>query len=90
MLRKTLGSFSIKRLSFDSVVDVHVSGSIIICILNRNNYHNLQPQEKGFMSRHDARKQTLFTQKVKHIIPTDLWTNGIRFYFDRANWSVMD
>ena len=87
MLRKTLGSFSIKRLSFDSVVDVHVSGSIIICILNRN---NLQPQEKGFMSRHDARKQTLFTQKVKHIIPTDLWTNGIRFYFERANWSVMD
>ena len=64
MLRKTLGSFSIKRLSFDSVVDVHVSGSIIIFILNHNNYHNLQPQEKGFMSRHDARKQAIFTQKV--------------------------
>ena len=64
MLRKTLGSFSIKRLSFDSVVDVHVSGSIIICILNRNNYHNLQPQENGFMSRHDAKNKHFLHKKL--------------------------
>ena len=55
MLRETLDSFSIKQLSFDSVADVHASGSIIICILKRNNHHNLQSQDEALMSRHDAK-----------------------------------
>ena len=90
MLRETLGSFSIKQLSFDSAADVHASGSVIICILKCNNYHNLQSHDKGLVLRHDGETHILFAQKVKGILSTDLWTNGISFNFDRANGSVMD
>ena len=72
------------------MADVHASGSIIIYILKRNNHHNLQSQDEGLMSRHDAETQIIFAQKVKGILPTDLLTNGISFYFDRANGTVMD
>lgn len=90
MFRETLGSFSIKQLSFDSAADVHASGSMIRYMLKRNNYHNLQSHDEGLVLRPDGETQILFAQKVKGILSTDLWTNSISFNFDRANGSVMD
>ena len=88
MFRETLGSFSIKQLSFDSVADVHAIRKYNQIIYY--NYHNLQSHDEGLVLRPDGETQVLFAQKVKGILSTDLWTNGISFNFDRANGSAMD
>ena len=87
MLRETLGTFSIKRLKFESGVDPGVSDNTIMRILKLNEYHYLQSRKKGLMSKHDARTRLLFTPKVKRILSRDFWTNGIGFDFDGASWT---
>ena len=85
MLRKSLGTFSIKRFKLESSVDPHVSDNTIIRILKRSKYHYLQSRKKSFMSGHDARTRLLFAPKVKHVFSRDFWTNDIGFYFDGAS-----
>ena len=50
--------------------------------LNRNGYKYRQARKKGLLTKVDKEKRTKFAKKVLNKLKTELWTEGISFYFD--------
>ena len=85
-LRKTTGSFTIKRLSHAAGTANKVSHQTVGRLLHREGYRYFYSRKKGFLTEKDLQRRLKFAHKVRRLLPESFWRRGVAFYFEGAGF----
>jgi len=84
--RRTIGSFSAKRLRMEAGIAPTVSIWTIRKALKKHGYHYLQARKKGLLTPKDLRRRLKFARKCRRHLREDFWQKHISFYFDGTSF----
>lgn len=86
ILRKAYGSFTAKQIRVAAGIPSSVHDECIRNVLRQNGYKFLHARKKGLMSANDLKERLKFARKVKRLLSTNVWQEGISFYLDGAGF----
>ena len=69
------------------VLNIKFQNRTIRRCLNKSKYYYLQCRKKGLLSRGDLKRRLAFARKVKRLLPSEFWKDGVAFYLDGVSWA---